>query len=400
MAAHAWSSIRARRFTDPALVVLFYVVDLLTSWNHLHANGFRPDLVIPLYAAAGCALLLVRRRFPLTVLTALVVHNLLAALLIPGYLPLMAVWVALFTVAATCSRRRALVGLALALPPTVTNVLGAAEHSAPGRRVPVAIAAGSAFLLFTAAAWATGRWAEWSTRQRRIVARMAAAEAARTERAVLAREMHDILAHTMTVMGLQSAGARKLVRGDPDAAEAALARVDELSRQAHAELRQLLSVVGVPGDGPEQAVPHRWRDVPDLVARVSATGLPVRCRQTGTARPLDSLTDLAGYRVLQEALTNALRHGSRTDPVEVSIAWSADRLTISVANRVARRSQLPATGSGGHGLTGMTERVAAAGGRLEIDHDRTSFRVTAVLPVLEKDRRVVDLSEPARTGER
>lgn len=386
---------RGYRLGEPALILLLFLVDLMTSWDRTRPSGPLPSWGVPVYAAAGCALLLLRRRRPLTVLSLLVLHNLFAALLVPSYLPLVAVWVALFTVAARCSRPRALVGLALAVPPTVTNIVEATARSTPERRLSAAVAAGTVFLLFSSVAFAVGRWAQWSVRQRRTVARLAAAEAARAERAMLAGEMHDILSHTLTMMGLQSAGARAVLRTDPAAAEAALTRVDDLFRQAHAELQQLLSVVDRSAR-PHAPEPNRWSDVPDLLARVRSSGLSVVHRETGAVRGLDPLTDLAGFRVIQESLTNALRHADQSAPVDVAVDWSDAQLNIAVASKVPARQRRVTPG--GRGLAGMAERVEAAGGRLELDRGPELFRVRVVLPLGRPRPMVVDLTEPAPAG--
>jgi len=226
------------------------------------------------------------------------------------------------------------------------------------------------------------------------------------ERMRIARELHDVLAHHLTLVNAQAGVADYLVRSDPDAAATALNGLAEHTRQALDELRATVGLLrhdphdgeGPAGedstavDGTTGVVTHpplpSLARLPELLEAVKAAGAEVKFSTEGTPRRLAPGADLAAYRVIQEALTNATKHAPR-QPVDLHLHWNRSRLTIRVRNETPRRPQTTEPVSG-HGLLGMSERVRAAGGALRVERatsDGSAFTITAELPIEETGTR-------------
>nr|PZM97199.1 MAG: hypothetical protein DIU73_06100 [Actinomycetota bacterium] len=230
---------------------------------------------------------------------------------------------------------------------------------------PWLIAAIALGALAAALAW---RLRAAGVRERELQARLAddrAAErglAAAQERARIAREMHDVVAHTLSVVVAQADGGRFAAAKDPDAAARALGTIAEVSRSALAEMRSLLGVLrDSDGDvalGPQPSID----DIPALVAQAREAGLEVSLVTTGTPHPLPIGAGLAIHRIVQEALTNVRRHAGPKARAFVQLAWEADALVATVSDDGRGAA---ASGDGtGQGLLGMHERVAMFGGTL------------------------------------
>ena len=196
------------------------------------------------------------------------------------------------------------------------------------------------------------------------------------ERLRISRELHDIVAHHVSVMTVQVAAAEATLDSRPDEARGALAAARAGGREA---LDGMRSLVGALREVPGPDRPTGLSGVPDLVRALDEIGLRVRVDEVGARRELPALIDLAAYRVVQEALTNVLRH-ARTATADLSLQWGADALTLHVRDRGLGGRGDPPDGAG-HGLTGMRERVAAAGGTLRAGPRAVAgFEVEAVLP--------------------
>lgn len=214
-----------------------------------------------------------------------------------------------------------------------------------------------------------------------------AATAVADERRRIARELHDVVAHSVSVMVVQSGAARRVLDSDPDDAVAALTEVERSGRQALSELRRLL---GLMRDGDEnQAVREpqpTLAGLDDLVKRARDAGLPVDLRQEGNAYALPMGCDLAAYRVVQESLTNALKHGGDGAEATVLLRWTDDHLELDITDTGQGLTATSHDGDGplGQGLVGMRERVALCGGDLQAGPSVSGgFRVRATIP---KDR--------------
>jgi len=228
------------------------------------------------------------------------------------------------------------------------------------------------FLVLTIGPWALGlvvrsrrRLTEQlAARGRELEAERAlfAAEAVRYERARIARELHDIVAHCVSVMVIQASAGQRLTATDPALAAEAFDSIGEVAQQAEAEISRLLDLLGATS---EQRGAGGMRLIGELVTRASAAGLAVSCRFSGSADDLPAPAADAAYRVVQESLTNALKHAPGA-PVDIVISGAVAHVEIGVRNGppAGSPSGLERSG-GGRGLTGMRERVAACGGELE-----------------------------------
>jgi signal transduction histidine kinase len=219
--------------------------------------------------------------------------------------------------------------------------------------------------------------------------------AAAAERARIARELHDIVAHHVSVMVVQADGAAFALENSPDKTREALGAISGTGRQALAEMRRLLGMLRSPSAGPVEPVNPELAPVPGtsqlsaLLEQTRTAGVPVTFRQEGTpaAGPADG-ADLAVYRVVQESLTNVRRHGGPGVSAAVTIRYTVDGVTVSVTDdgRGAAARPAPASStaadSTGHGLSGMRERVELYGGTVTAGpRSGGGYQVTATLPL-------------------
>lgn len=211
-------------------------------------------------------------------------------------------------------------------------------------------------------------------------AERAAAERRRVdeERLRIARELHDVLAHSISLINVQAGVGLALLDSDPEQARTALATIKAASKEALGEVRQVLDTLRSPGEAPRSPAPGLDR-LPELVEQAAAAGLSVDVSVDGEARALAPGVDLAAFRILQEALTNVMRHsGSRT--ARIRLTWQPNVLELRVDD------DGPAAGGvsdgSGNGLIGMRERAAALGGSVEAGPQADGgFRVVAGLPL-------------------
>jgi signal transduction histidine kinase len=338
-----------------------------------------PPVAVGLAFLAG-AVLVWRRRQPLVILgvsLAAVLGVTIAGASPSGFAPL----VALYTVAAMCERRSSLAGLALTAPITlVASVAGPADEQLVD---PIAA------VLCSGAAWGLGVYVETRREFRRELDRRAALlererdQLARIgvheERASIARELHDIVAHSVSVMLVGVRGARDVLRSDPDIADATLGKVETSAEQSLAELRRILALLREPSDGAESRPQPSLAQLDELVAEYRDAGLPVALERIGTQRSLPGGFELSVYRIVQEALTNVLKH-AHPKRVVVTLAFRDSRLDLEVIDDGSPQRQHAVVP--GHGLVGMRERVALLGGELEAGRRAGGgFRVAARLPV-------------------
>ncbi len=195
------------------------------------------------------------------------------------------------------------------------------------------------------------------------------------ERARIARELHDVVAHSVSVMVVQAGAARHVVHETPERATESLRAVEDTGKAAMQELRRILDVLG---DDNAQLDPQPdLTQVPVLVGTVREAGLPVQLEITGKQRPLTPVLELTVYRIIQEALTNAVKH-SGLAPTLVAIDYQPNELKLEIS---CDGPVPPQATSGGRGIAGMNERVALVGGRLEAGPGlKTGYHVRAWLP--------------------
>jgi signal transduction histidine kinase len=217
-------------------------------------------------------------------------------------------------------------------------------------------------------------------RQARERAERSEAEARRAvdeERARITRELHDVLAHSVSVMTVQASAVRRLLRPEQEREREALLSVEETGRQALAEMRRLLGIMRPDAEPAARAPQPGLRTLPTLVEQVRQSGLPVELTIEGEPVSLPAGVDLSAYRIVQEALTNTLRHAGEAH-AWVAVRYGGEDVEIEVAND--GRSD---NGDGsGHGLVGMRERVALCGGELTAGpREGGGYRIAARLPV-------------------
>ena len=243
-----------------------------------------------------------------------------------------------------------------------------------------------------AAAWLAGRAVRSRTRlteelheaalnaedAREAGTRAAVAE----ERRRIAREMHDIVAHSVSVMVVQAGGARRILDRDVDRAVEAAERIEDTGRAALLEMRRLLGILSA-GEVEAHHAPQPTLEALDaLIDGARTAGLPVALRIEGERRPLPPGVDLAAYRVVQEAITNALKHAGAA-PTDVCVRYREDDVELEVIDRgPGQRLRRRDLVGGGHGLVGMQERVRVFGGELFTGRRRGGgFEVRARIPL-------------------
>ena len=199
------------------------------------------------------------------------------------------------------------------------------------------------------------------------------------ERTRIARDMHDVVAHSLAVVIAQADGARYARAQDPDAVDDALTTISSTAREALADVRILLGQLRhSQGEAPQPVL----ADLDRLFDQLAGSGLTIARSETGQPGTLATGQQLAVYRIVQESLTNALRHGDTTTDVSVSFDWTDDVLTLTISNALPAEVPEPVPGRSGHGLDGMRERAVLAGGTLSAAPVGDRFVVTATLPVI------------------
>ena len=203
-------------------------------------------------------------------------------------------------------------------------------------------------------------------------------DATEGERRRIARELHDVIAHSVGVMVVQAGAARHVLAEKPQAAQESLLAVETSGHEAMAELRRLLGVLAENGDDPLLAPQPGIDKLEGLVARVREAGLPVSLRIEGEGRDLPPGVDVAAYRIVQEALTNALKYAGG-EPTQAVVRLSPGAVDIDVIDE--GKTAAPSNGIG-RGLTGMRERVAVFGGSIEAgQREEGGYAVHAHLPI-------------------
>jgi signal transduction histidine kinase len=375
---------------DALLAVAVWVLDLVMFANLPGREGGPvPWVVIIGYAAVGSAALCWRQWAPVPVFAAEWLYA-TTAVLVPAlaYFPMLALLVALYSVAVRCGARPALVALLASLVPgafNIADVLRGAGDQMLEIGVSQTVATVALYLGTWGVGWLTraGNLRAWELERRR----QAAEDAITGERMRIARELHDIVAHSVTVMVLQAAGGQRLLRTEPVRAAQALGRIEDVGKQAMGELRRLLCVLRAsePGQGPDDGDAHQpgLADLDRLLASVHAAGVPAQLSQDGIPRPLDPIVDLTAYRIAQEALTNVTKYAGPGVPTVLRLSWTEAELVVQVTN--AAPDSVPAgvpRRPGGYGLLGLRERVALVGGALRGGPAPDGgFAVTASLPV-------------------
>ena len=351
--------------------------------NGLRAGGTAPRWVVPVGSLAVLATLLLRRRFPLPVFVVQLLWSIGCGIwfAVTDYTPMIGLLVALNALAHHRSKLQSVAGWMACLPPYMIFVRGEGTGSWQLTFVFV-------YMLVSGTAWMLGdrsRLADELAEQRAAERAAVSAAAVRAERLRIARELHDIVAHAVSVMVLQVAGARAVLTSDPPRADAALETVQDVGRQSMNELRRLLGLLrSASADLDVTTTEQPGLDgVDTLLANARAAGLSIDKQVQGTPGLLDPSVSLAAYRLVQEALTNTLKHAGPGTAVQVTLDWAPEQITVTVHNDTppqGKRRSGNTPLSTGHGLLGLRERVQAVGGTLYTGPSPAGFVVQAVLP--------------------
>ncbi|EST30247.1 sensor histidine kinase [Streptomyces roseochromogenus] len=343
-----------------------------------------------------CVVVALRRRYPEPMLLVACATGLAQLVLDVGTtLADFAMLVITYTVAAVGSRWASRLALAVSLvAATVAQIRWPTPHSSFAGQIAIAVFQTVPFAL----AWVLGD----SMRTRRAYFAQLEERAARlekereaqskvavaAERARIARELHDVVAHNVSVMVVQADGAAYVLDTAPDQAKKALETISSTGRQALAEMRRLLGVLrtGEHQESGEYVPQPDVEQIDDLIEKCRSSGLPVDFKVEGTPRPLPSGVELTAYRIVQEALTNTRKHGGPNAGASVRLVYFDDGLGLLVEDdgKGAPHELYEEGGADGqgHGLIGMRERVGMVGGTLDAGpRPGGGFRISALLPL-------------------
>jgi signal transduction histidine kinase len=286
---------------------------------------------------------------------------------------------ALFLVGSLRERSQAVAGLAVA-----EGILAVVVHNDPRSGVGNFIVGSIIFTIVWTIAFGVGRKSVEADEARERAARAErereerARSAVTEERARIARELHDVVGHSVSVMTVQASAVRRLLRPEQQREREALLIVEQTGREALAEMRRMVGVLRRPEEGPALAPQPTLEHLDKLVEHAREAGLPVELRVEGEPLPLPAGVDLTAYRLVQEGLTNALKH-ARARRAQVLVRYSNGDIEVTVSDD----GQGAGSGDGGgHGLVGMRERVAVYGGELEAGpRPEGGYRLRAKLPL-------------------
>jgi signal transduction histidine kinase len=371
---------------DIAVAAVVFVLGQLEAWwgfASTHRQG--PLWAQSLLYAVTAALLVGRRRSPLGVQAAILAVSAVEFAVFgspEGNGVMLPTLIAAYTVARRLEPRRSWWSL----------VLGVAFWLAWASLDPTNGGAGTAEWLLTLVwlspfviAWLVGalvRLTLVNTEQRRVNRQQRASQSVAEERNRIARELHDVIGHSVSVMTVQASAVRRRLEPHQVVEREALETVETVGREALAEMRRMVGVLRQDGESADREPPPGLSELDRLAEKFRASGLPVSLSVTGDARDLAPGLDLTAYRLVQEGLTNTLRHARSPRRAEVAIDYRHDRLELAVRDDGQPAAMTAVAAEAGNGLLGMRERVAVYGGSL-IARTRPGggFELLATLPL-------------------
>ncbi len=397
---------------DATLLTALFLFNLFffAAWFKIAEVPAKPwTILVWLYAVVMFVPLFWRAKAPLVVFCIEWILTVLAWPMRELYLPVLAIPVALHAVAAYRSRKTSLLALlATTIPVGFVSASSFSNYDEFSFSYQIqALIPNAVFLVITTVgAWGVGQvtrankqHVEELERERETVR-----EAVAAERSRIARELHDIVSHAVTAIVLQAAGAARIAHTNFAQVTQSLAHIEATGKQAMAELRRLLGVLeasnpDAPGFdelGPQPGL----ADLALLLTSMRDTGMPVTVHVEGTPHNLDPSIDLAAYRIVQEGLTNVLKHAGTNSHPQLRMVWEAHSLRIQIDNDInvaaANRGQALSVG---RGLVGLRARAHAAGGRLHAGpHHHGGYRLTATLPLPDSAQRATREATVARAS--
>jgi signal transduction histidine kinase len=360
-----WNFLQVPRFRDVGLAIGIGVAQVgLTALAARHQTPYRSlDALGVGLLAAGPAALAFRDRAPATVFVETFATTLAYALMgYPGG-PIFLAMIVAFATAVTRGHRRLAWG---SLPTGYLGFVWLGSLLGTQKAPPLWDALGVAawlLVLVTVVELVHSRraGAAQAARIRQEEARRRAGE----ERLRIARELHDVLAHNISLINVQSGVALHLADELPEQARAALTTINRASEETLLELRSVLDILRQSGEHAPLSPTARLDELAGLIAQTTATGLEVQTRIEGTRRPVPVAVDGAAYRIVQEALTNVRRHAGPAAKATVRLRYGDRDLTVQVEDDGGRRVADRSSVGGGNGIPGMRERATALGGQLE-----------------------------------
>lgn len=375
--------------TDVLLGVGMFIISVSSSAAfETGATGSRPaDSWAYVLIGFQTLPLIWRRRAPVPVLAVTIAGFMLdRALDYPGSWAVFGISVAIYTVGAQLEPRRSLLVAGIAIDVVILwTVVGIFVNDVE----PLAIVSEIAILGFPLL---LGR--ETHHREQRMVAletravraelerEQRAAEAVVKERTRIARELHDVVAHEITVMTLQTAGARRVLDDRPEQAAEAMKSAEDAGHRALTEMRRLLGMLRTADPAAVMPQPGLGA-LPSLVEQMESAGLPVAVSLEDSDRPLPVGIDLNAYRIIQESLTNTLKHGGPNASARIAVRFDGSALLLEVTDDGrGAAAAVPSGGNGGQGLLGMHERVALLDGTFQAGpRPGGGYRVAARIPI-------------------
>jgi signal transduction histidine kinase len=387
---HLPPSAKQDAFLIPALFLLNLF--FFASWLKLIHLAAAPWLIfIWLFAVLMLVPLAWRNRAPVAVFGIEWILSVAGWPVMPWYTPVAGVPLALYAVAVHRPKRTSVLALLASFIPIGLGASVAFRVNDDLAHQLMSFVPNAIFLVIaTAGAWGAGRVTQASKQhvQELERERETVREAVTAERSRIARELHDIVSHAVTAIVLQAAGASRVGEKNFGQVRQSLAHIESTGKQAMAELRRLLGVLEASAAGSragidELAPQPGLADLPPLLTSLRETGMPVTVHVEGTPRNLDPSIDLAAYRIMQEGLTNVLKHAGVNSYPHLRLVWEENRLVIQIDNDLnpaaANRGQALSVG---RGLAGLRARAQAVGGRLQSGpHHNGGYRLTATLPL-------------------
>jgi signal transduction histidine kinase len=384
--------VRSRRLLAPALLTDWVPALALTMFAQLDlrfridgSDPYGPPAAAAFVTAVATAVLVLRRRFPLatvcTVAAAVAMPELVSRLTVTLWGHLVPVVVATYSVARFADRRRAAVGLGAAVLAITVVMLRVPSVGTVGNIPFTAIPIGGAFVLgrVLRARWESQQAMAQQARELQADRDERVRRAVSEERARIARELHDLVAQSVSLMVVQAGAAEDLLDRRPDAAREPLRTVQDTGRQAIDELGHVLGLLRGGEAPPDRAPQPDVEHIPALLDRLRRAGLPVRLVGS-LPQPLPPGIGLAVYRIVQESLTNTLKHAPGA-AATVTLTSDERSIGVEVTDDGAGAVSAPPPGTG-NGLIGMRERVAVYGGSFHCGPtDDAGFSVHAVLPL-------------------
>ncbi|GGJ56806.1 sensor histidine kinase [Glutamicibacter ardleyensis] len=364
-----------------ALAGFFLEMYIWYARNPREFNGSISLWIIAAVSFLGYCTLVYSRSFVPAYLTMLVLST--VCLFVPGAPTMMAGFlIALFFLARHLPPPRAYLALPGAIIPILTASFASTKLQLLGN-LTSALPSFFVMTLLVLSVWfsavALSRY-EHALRTERAWAIQAREEATIMERLRISRDLHDSVAHALTAIVLQTAGLRTVQRTNSRAVDwdAALADVQQTAEQSIRELHRLLGILRSEDTKEPGSLPRELDDIAELIDAARASGVEISEKVTGTKGPIDPSIGHAGYRVVQESLSNVMRHAGQGAKASVEIHWDPLSLTI-VVRSISGAVKTPGL-SGGFGLVGLRERVTISGGTLVAEPTKDGFLVKAVLP--------------------